>query len=1389
MKKTLSFIICIVMMISMLSAFSFTSAADTVTDIPKLDYDALFEDAYIINGSWSDSDMKLGSFLTFSFRGEEITEVYSKSRHFNRFDTAYSYYLSQSPDILEDLPVFIFAPGTYPLVTVRYSAIILGANAGINPNSNAELTLDGIKNGVPANSARTKETIFAGGLTRTTRDSGNDAKWSHDLEVREEHSSKKANIKFIIDGIKLTGSVGISQYDYSNRLYTDLKLGGSTINYTPTGNRTTLTALLNSTVENFSGTGANALFSARCNSMNKNDVVMKNVRLTDIKDSAKFLFNKFFRNLTIDGMYFADSETSLFGTAELGSSFCGSNEAKTAEYDQNIEIKNSVFYKIDQPHTISLGNGSGGSGYTKMTANIHNNVFYDAVYCDENTEYWGIFIANSAKSGVDYTYNITDNVIHQQTTHLETLFNGNRNYQKSKTTINFNRNKVTGEIESIYPNTNWNSSNYNFIHSSIFYDFSENFHSYSPTDVGMRPVWAYPPTTTLPNGYDHTRAPYYLDYDLSVLSTDFDILSVSGLGSSVKITGYDVSADCSGMSVTVTPKITARAGTTVQLYKDAACKEPVNSIDLSKLEKGGCYFIKISKGARFTIGILTITTGRYSDINSISELDPSEFNLPVISVNTEGGAPIVDKENYVTCEVSITNTTEEYSLDSALAGIRYRGNSTLTAASKKPYRIKFDKKQNLFDMGKAKSWVLLANAFDKTMVRNALAFSIGEQVGLEYTSKFQFVNLYLNGKYQGLYLLCEQTQTGKTRVDVEEDETGKVDTGYLVEFTGNGDPDEDRSFTINTLPSNKLAPGVNVNWPSHIIGYLKTPELEFCTDAQVDYISDYVNEVNAAILTQNWQAFNELCDVESFAKYFVASTILNNGDGGYQVYMYKKENGGKLYAGPLWDFDQSSAATTQCGDSYDKWYTGSKHPWFDSFSCWPEFMVLAKSIYIENYDANLAIIDYYTSEFYPENAYDFHANDLRWDSVESDYWRITDTIKKLKSYNENFGHLANWFNNRIAWLDISYSSVKIPPSGITLSKKEIILEKNVTSTLKATVTPTYADDVTVSWQSSDPSVAKVVNGKVTALSDGKCTVTAKIDGAKLSASCTVLVCTNHKNTKMYNMAQHYNKCSICKKETGIENHKFSNVCDSTCDCGYTRYTEHKFGSYIYNKDATEQKDGTKTRTCSLCGTKETVTASGTKLQASLIDSSKMFSDVPEGAWYKQYVDYAVTHGIFAGTGDKTFSPNGNMTRAQFVQVFANLSGIDTSNKNVSSGFSDVPKGKWYTPAVTWAAKNGIVAGVGNGRFEPDAKVTREQMCVMLVNYIEKYQKKSLKTVTSAPKFTDDNNISSWAKTAVYKCAKAGLVNGVGNGRFDPSASANRAQGATIFTNFHKNYMK
>lgn len=189
----------------------------------------------------------------------------------------------------------------------------------------------------------------------------------------------------------------------------------------------------------------------------------------------------------------------------------------------------------------------------------------------------------------------------------------------------------------------------------------------------------------------------------------------------------------------------------------------------------------------------------------------------------------------------------------------------------------------------------------------------------------------------------------------------------------------------------------------------------------------------------------------------------------------------------------------------------------------------------------------------------------------------------------------------------------------------------------------------------------------------------------------------------------------------------------------------------------------------------------------IIDSSEMFNDVDSDRWYKEYVDYVVTNNIFNGMSETDFEPDTAMTRAMFVQVLANLEGVDTENRDVDTVFSDVPSGKWYAPSVKWANENGIVDGVSRTTFEPNAGVTREQMCVLLVRFAN-YKGLTLNEAVAPKVFSDDANLSNYAKDAVYACQRAGIVSGMTETTFDPKGSATRAQVAKIYTVFHKDYI-
>ena len=178
-----------------------------------------------------------------------------------------------------------------------------------------------------------------------------------------------------------------------------------------------------------------------------------------------------------------------------------------------------------------------------------------------------------------------------------------------------------------------------------------------------------------------------------------------------------------------------------------------------------------------------------------------------------------------------------------------------------------------------------------------------------------------------------------------------------------------------------------------------------------------------------------------------------------------------------------------------------------------------------------------------------------------------------------------------------------------------------------------------------------------------------------------------------------------------------------------------------------------------------------------VASGHPFRDVREDAWYAGFVNTVYAFGLFDGTSVVTFSPGIPMTRAMFVQVLANLENIDRSGYE-ESRFLDVPDGQWYTAAVEWAAENGIVSGISEDLFDPHAPVTREQMAVILYNYLNAkgYRIPS----DEARPFADESEISPWALEAVNALRGIGILSGKGDNIFDPKATATRAEIATVF---------
>jgi GH24 family phage-related lysozyme (muramidase) len=198
---------------------------------------------------------------------------------------------------------------------------------------------------------------------------------------------------------------------------------------------------------------------------------------------------------------------------------------------------------------------------------------------------------------------------------------------------------------------------------------------------------------------------------------------------------------------------------------------------------------------------------------------------------------------------------------------------------------------------------------------------------------------------------------------------------------------------------------------------------------------------------------------------------------------------------------------------------------------------------------------------------------------------------------------------------------------------------------------------------------------------------------------------------------------------------------------------------------------------------ETVTTPTTTTTTTPTATTITFTDVQATDWYHDAVTYVAAQGLFNGTSATQFSPETAMTRAMFVKVLANLSGVDLSGYQTSK-FSDVKTTDWYCAAVTWAAEKGLVTGYSDGTFAPEAEITREQMCVILTRYAAAAGV-SLPKTTAAVTFPDSTAISSYAREAVAACQQAGLISGRSSGVFDPQGTAMRCEVAKVMMGFHK----
>lgn len=396
-------------------------------------------------------------------------------------------------------------------------------------------------------------------------------------------------------------------------------------------------------------------------------------------------------------------------------------------------------------------------------------------------------------------------------------------------------------------------------------------------------------------------------------------------------------------------------------------------------------------------------------------------NLPTVSIHTLNGEIPYDKEHQITSQLIVISDNGS-NLISEPGTTRERGNAS-RSFPKKPYRIKFDKKQKMPGApGKAKKWTLINNYGDKTLMRNLLAFELSRRMGMPYTPYGRAVDVLLNGEYKGCYQLCDQVEVNSNRVDVEEmtpeDISGTALTGgYLIEVD---------AYAYDEVSMFKSQKGNPVT--------IKSPDEDEITPEQSQYIENYFNKME-----QQWKVY---LDLNTFLRHFLVGELSGNTDTYWSVYMYKYRDNDILYTGPAWDFDlafENDNRTYPIGDLKDYVYRTKG-------SCAGNMKTFVDNIVVHSSDARAKMLEIwdearkgglteenmvsYIDALEEELQQSQRLNFLRWSIMNQ---KVHQNPRTWGSYSAEVQNVRRFFKERLAWMDkkLGYES---NPDGLSTTK-------------------------------------------------------------------------------------------------------------------------------------------------------------------------------------------------------------------------------------------------------------------------------------------------------------------------------------------------------------------
>lgn len=417
--------------------------------------------------------------------------------------------------------------------------------------------------------------------------------------------------------------------------------------------------------------------------------------------------------------------------------------------------------------------------------------------------------------------------------------------------------------------------------------------------------------------------------------------------------------------------------------------------------KSLCAKIYDSDGVCYTATLAgkNYEAGTFYNIGRVAEKDVLNTGLPIVLINTPNNAKITSKEEWMQdASITILNTDGSIDYDNEALQIRGRGNSTWTQP-KKPYALKLDSKAEILGMPKHKRWCLLADYFDPGMVRNNLAYYIGREIStLEWSPRTQEVELVLNGKYNGLYLLCEQIKIDKNRVNVGDD-------GFIMEIDARASADTDPYFSVSHIPQ-----------PIAVKDYDEK-------DGSIEYIKDYVSRADELLFSDDYldseTGWKSMIDMESFVEWYLIKEISKDNDAIFYSSCYMNlKRGGKLKMGPLWDFDISMGNYFEEGGTADannpEGFRIKNVAWFKRMFTDSDFVALVKQRFDVYYNSQEKI--YNQIDKISEKTHDAYQGEI-------DLWRPSYSSTAFSYRNERLDYLKNWLRQRFDWLKTEFGKM------------------------------------------------------------------------------------------------------------------------------------------------------------------------------------------------------------------------------------------------------------------------------------------------------------------------------------------------------------------------------